>query len=192
MSRARIVTLAERRNDLSQQVILDSAVGLLEQSSLAELTARAVAKKAGISERTVFRHFATRETLLEALADEVRRRLELPPPPQSLDELRAAPGALYRAFEAKAALTKAALHTDIFTRMRETQAKQRWLAVRRLIDQHALRRPERERRIAAANIRYYLAATAWHYYRFYFGFNLEDSIAAAETAISQALEGLAR
>src|SRR6185312_5637414 len=112
-------------------------------------------------------------------------------PPRTVAALLAAPRELYGRFEATANLTKAALHSEIFPRMRDTQARTRWSAVRKLIDDIAPRRPERERRIAAANIRYYLAATTWHYFRFYFGFSLEDSIAAAEAAIGNTLDGLA-
>jgi len=74
--------------------------------------------------------------------------------------------------------------------MRETQARARWTAVQAIVDGAAPRRSARERKLAAANIRFYLAASAWHYFRFYFGFSLEDSIACAETAIRQSLEGL--
>jgi hypothetical protein len=62
--------------------------------------------------------------------------------------------------------------------------------VRKLIDELAARRPERDRRLAAANIRYHLAASTWHYYRFYFGFSLEDSIAAAEAAVRSMLDAI--
>jgi AcrR family transcriptional regulator len=192
MSRARLITLAERRNDFSQRLILESAVRLLERLPLAEVTARAVAKEAGISERTVFRYFPAREAFLDAIADEVRRQLALPAPPGSMDELVAAPHRLYHAFEARAGLTRAALHTELFPRMRDTQAKERWAAVRRIVDAQAPRRPERERRIAAANIRYYLAASTWHYYRSNFGFALDECIEAAQTAIRQALDALVR
>lgn len=47
----------------------------------------------------------------------------------------------------------------------------------------APRRLQRERKLAAANIRYCLSATTWHYYRFYFGFSLKDSIECARIAI---------
>jgi AcrR family transcriptional regulator len=183
-------TLAERRTDLTQRLILEAAVRLLERGSVSDVTARAVAAEAGMSERTIFRYFATRDELLDAIADEVRRSLELPPPPRTVEELLAAPQLLYSAFEAKEKLTKAALHTELFPRMRDVQAKQRWMAVRKIIDELAPRRPERERKIAAANIRYFLAATSWHYYRFNFGFSLEETVACAETAIRQAVEGL--
>lgn len=49
---------------------------------------------------------------------------------------------------------------------------------------------QRDRMLAAANIRYLLAATSWHYYRFYFGFSLKDSTAAAELLIRQTVDGL--
>jgi AcrR family transcriptional regulator len=154
------------------------------------LTVRAVARNANMSERTVFRYFCSREELLDAVADEVRLRLDLPPPPTSLEELYAAPEALFRAFEARVNLTKAALHSEIFTRMRQTQAKDRWIAVARIIDELAPDRSRNERRIAAANIRYYLSATTWHYYRFYFEFDLKESTRCARAAIGAAIEAL--
>src|SRR5690348_13966445 len=88
-------SLSERHSDLSQRVILDAAVELLERASVAELSVRAVAKQAAISERTVFRYFATRDELLDAIAQEVSRRLELPADPVSLEELLNYPEALY-------------------------------------------------------------------------------------------------
>ena len=183
-------TLAERRADLTERLILDAAVEMLEEATVGELTARAVARQAAISERTVFRYFATRELLLDAVAGAVRAALAVPTLPTSIKELLAYPAKLYARFEEKERLTRAALHTELFDRMRETQAKDRWIAVQRIIASQAPRTSTRDQRIAAANIRYYLAATTWHYYRFYFGFTLAESVACAETAIRQSLTGL--
>ena len=47
-----------------------------------------------------------------------------------------------------------------------------------------------ERRLAAANIHYHITASTWHYYRFYFGLSLEDSVDCARMAIRQALAAL--
>ncbi|HEU4619725.1 MAG TPA: helix-turn-helix domain-containing protein [Gammaproteobacteria bacterium] len=190
MSMTKAASLAERRNDLTRALILEAAIGVLENGAVHELTVRAVAKRANISERTVFRYFASREAFLDAVAAEVQRRLDLPPPPASLEALEAAPRDLYRGFEARTNLTKAALHSELFPRMRDSYAKERWTAVRRVIDERWPERAERERRIAAANIRYYLAASTWHYYRFYMGLSLKDTIACAETVIRQSLASL--
>lgn len=184
------VSLADRRNELTRKLILDAAVEALEIGSVGELTMRLVATLAAMSERTVFRYFATRDDFLDAVAEEIRVRLDPPPPPRSLDELMAYPRRLYERFEATAKLTSASLHSDLSHRIRAVQAKTRWVAIRRLVDQTAPRRSENARKIATANIRFYLTGSAWYYCRFNFAFSLDDSIACAETAIRQALEGL--
>jgi AcrR family transcriptional regulator len=184
------LSLVERHSDLTRRVILGAALDVLESASMGGLTVRAVAKRARIAERTVFRYFADRDEFLDAVADAARARLALPPSPATKEQLLAAPRALYTRFEAMASLTKASLHSDLFHRIRTRVAQTRGVAVRKLVDELAPRAHERARRIAAANIRYYLAASTWHYYRYYMGLGLEDTIACAETAISQALASL--
>jgi AcrR family transcriptional regulator len=185
-------TLSDRRNDLTRTLILDAAIETLEHASVSELTVRAVAKHANISERTIFRYYASREEFLDAVTMEMRSRLALPRPPTSVEELKDAARVLYQAFEAKPKLIKAALHSEISDRMRQVQGGERWAAVGKLLDALAPEAGEQDRKIATANIRYYLSASTWHYYRFYFGFSLEESIACAETAIRQAIAGLGK
>jgi AcrR family transcriptional regulator len=192
MSMKNLSTLSDRRNDLTRTLILDAAIETLEHASVSELTVRAVAKHANISERTIFRYYASREEFLDAVTMEMRSRLALPRPPTSVEELKDAARVLYQAFEARPKLIKAALHSEIFDRMRQVQGGERWAAVGQLLDALAPEAGERDRKIATANIRYYLSASTWHYYRFYFGFSLEESIACAETAIRQAIAGLGK
>lgn len=177
--------LAELHVDTTQQVILDAALRSLEQAG--ELTARAAAREAGISERTVFRHFASREELLGAAAQELMRVVRTPAPPASVEELRAFPRALFTAFEGHRELIRAAWHSELRAHIIANQAKQRWVAIRKVIDGELPRASEQRRKIAAALIRYQLSATTWHYYRFVFRFSLEDSIEAAETVVRQQL-----
>ena len=192
MSSMKTLSLSDRLANHTQGLILASAIDLLEKAPVHELTVRAVAGHAHISERTIFRYFATRDALLNAIAGEVSRHMALPPDPGSMAELLDYPDTLYRRFEATAALTKAALHTELFSRMRNAQARRRWESVRKVIDAHAPQRSEHDRKLAAANIRYFLSATTWHYYRFYFGFGLNESIECARTAVMQAADGLRR
>jgi AcrR family transcriptional regulator len=176
--------------DHTERLILDSALAVLQEDSLNGLTMRAVARKAGMSERTIFRYFASREEFLDAVAREFTRLLNMPSAPQTVDELLAMPRKLYSAFEPHAKLIAVVFHTEIFPRMKAGAAQQRWLAIGKLLEREFGSAPPRARKIAAANIRYFLSAATWHYYRFVFRFTLEDTVACAETAIRQALNGL--
>jgi AcrR family transcriptional regulator len=183
-------SLSARHADLTQRVILDAAVELLTTAPVNELSVRAVAKHAGMSERTIFRYFATRDDLLDGVANEIAHRSHTSLTPTSVEELLEYPAAIYAHFEANAALIRAALHSELYHRIRNVAVQHRGAAVRALVDRVAPARSEQERRLAAANILYYVVATTWHYYRFYFGFSLEDSVQCARMAIAQALEGL--
>lgn len=187
-----VASLKDRQGELTRRLIVEAGIAHLEDGAVGELTVRAIAQRANLAERTVFRYFASRDELLDALAEEVRARLALPPLPASAEQLVDAPRALYRGFEAQPELTKAALHTELFDRIRESSARDRWKAVKELIDAYAPQRPERDRALAAASIRYLLSATTWHYFRVYFGLSLRDTIACSERSIRQALDALSK
>ncbi|MDR6536280.1 helix-turn-helix domain-containing protein [Variovorax soli] len=183
-------SLLDRHADATQKLILSSSIELLERYGVSELTMRAVARHGGMSERTLFRYFASREQFLDAVAAEVTREIDAPAPPRSIDDLRTYPGALFSRFEEKAELVKAALHTELYDRLRLGIANERWAGVRRIVDEHAPHRTARDRKLAAANIRFYLSGSSWHYYRFHFGFTLKETIDSAQLAIRLALDDI--
>lgn len=178
-----IISLNDRHTDATQKLILSTAVELLERSGVTDLTVRAVAKEAGMSERTVFRYFATRDQFLDAVAAEAASQIHTPAPPQTLKELLNFADPLYRSFEERSTLVEASLHTEIFKRVRVKAAGERWQAVRDIIDKNAPKSSKKDRKVAATNISYYLSASTWHYYRSNFELSLEESIACAKSAV---------
>ena len=185
-------SLGELHADLTERLILESAIAVLEDDAFNGLTARAVAKRAGIAERTIFRYFASRDEFLDAVSREITRILQMPPVPKTMDELLAMPRRLYESFEPHAKVIRAVFHTEVFPRMQAGAAKQRWIGINKLLEREFPKAPARARTIAGANIRYFLSGNTWQYYRFIFGFDLEETIACAETAIGQAIEELQR
>lgn len=181
-------SLKDRHADTTQKLILSTAVDLLEREGVSATTARAVAKEARISERTVFRYYASRDEFLDAIAEEAISRMQTPPPPDSIPDLLEYADLLYHRFEEWAPLLNAALHTDISKRVRASVAEIRWKAIGELIDREFAKVSKQERKIAATNISYYLSASSWHYYRTQFGFSLKDSIAAAKWAVRAMVE----
>ena len=180
-------SLKDRHADTTQKLILSTAVELLEREGVNATTARAVAKEAGISERTVFRYYASRDEFLDAIAEEAISRMQTPPPPDTLADLLEYAEPLYRRFEQWAPLLNAALHTDISKRVRANVAEIRWRAIGKLIDREFPKVSKQERNIAATNISYYLSASSWHYYRTQFGLSLDDTIDCARAAIRWAV-----
>lgn len=187
-----IISLNDRHTDATQKLILSTAVELLESSSVSDLTVRAVAKRAGMSERTVFRYFPTRDEFLDAVAATAVDGMRTPAPPTTVKELLNYPEPLYRSFEDRAPLVEAGLHTEIFKRVRAKAAGERWRAVRDIIDKYAPNRSKKDRKIAATNISYYLSASTWHYYRSHFELSPDESIACAKSAVRLIVEDISR
>ena len=187
---SRKISLKDRHADSTRELILTTAIELLESSGVTDLTVRAVAKQAGMSERTIFRYFATRDDFLDAVAAAVAERMQSQAPPGSIEELLGLPSSLYRGFEKRSALVEATLHTEIFKRVRATVAEDRWKAVEKIIGEIAPQRSAKERKVAATNINYYLSATTWHYLRTSFGLSLADTIACAQASIRLTLSDM--
>jgi len=183
-------TLSERRTDFTRTLILETAIELLEDAGVRELTMRAVAKQAGMSERSMFRYFATRDELLDAVAAAIISRVDAPPAPKTVVELRTFPATLYAVFEAKQALISASLRSDIFSRVRGATVRTRFAAVRKVIDEAARRATPQARKVHGANVCYFLGATTWHYYRFTFRYSFEDTVECAQAAIALSLDAL--
>lgn len=183
-------TLAEMQMDLTRQLILNTALEVFEKRPVSELTVRGVAKLAGISERTVFRYFPDREEFLDAIAEEAKIRMEVPPPPTNLEELHNYPRLLFTCFEAKEKLVRASLQGEITNRVRGSQGRDRWVAIKKIIDHYAPKATSHSKKLATANIQYFLNALSWNYHRTFFKFSLEETIECTETAIRNALSTL--
>ena len=66
------VTAPERR-----QLIIQAALTLFSQKGFRGTTTREIAREAGVSEATIFKHFATKETLYSAIIDAKARAEEV-------------------------------------------------------------------------------------------------------------------
>ena len=67
--------LRERQTELTRDLILGALIGLVADGRLAEFSVQDVADGAGVSLRTVYRHFASRDALLEAVTPWAEQRL---------------------------------------------------------------------------------------------------------------------
>lgn len=59
--------LRDRQLELTRDLILEALADLIAEGRLTDFSVQDVADRAGVSHRTVYRHFATREALLDGL-----------------------------------------------------------------------------------------------------------------------------
>lgn len=101
--------LRAERARLTRERILDAALDRLEAGGIEALSFAAVAAAAGLPERTLYRHFADREALLDALWQRISERVGMPEPPTDPAGWAALPTATFGGFDRHEGLMRALL-----------------------------------------------------------------------------------
>jgi AcrR family transcriptional regulator len=115
--------------------VLDAALRVME-SGVASLSIPAVAREAGVSVPTVYRHFGTKADLLAQLYPHVARRhgLDRLPDPASLDDFRTSLRAIFERVDALDDLARAAMASPVADEVRHATIQGRFERLRRLGD----------------------------------------------------------
>ncbi len=126
--RAYVSPLRAAQTEQTRDAILEA---LAEQMAEAreEFSIPRVAKRAGVSTRTVYHHFPNREAQVEALAAWIERRLGPAEPPQGLRDLPDFQERMCRRFQANEALVRAQLAAGIASSVRARRRKAREAAI---------------------------------------------------------------
>ena len=172
----------------TRERLLDATMEVIEQGG--EPTMRAIAKHAGVGERTIYRYFATRDELEQAVGGRLHGRTGAAPP-TSLDDFEPYVERLFGAFAANrellAVLVSAKWAQDVFPRTRR-----RNLAA--FVDVLAEAFPDvdaDECRAVAASMRISLSGAGWMYLSDC-GFTDEETIAHGKWVVRQAIDTLTR
>lgn len=127
--------LRAQQADETRARILDAALKVMARG-LATLSIPAVAREAGVSVPTVYRHFGTKAELLAELYPHVARRAGFDglPDPASLDDVREAVRAIFARLDATDDLARAAFASPLADHARHAMMPQRYARIRRLGD----------------------------------------------------------
>lgn len=117
-------TLRERHNATTRELILEALVGQLVEVGAFDFSYYELARRAGVSVPTVYRHFATRELLFEALGKRVNAVVGLREYPRTRDGVAATVRALFPKFDQHAALIRAQMQAG-FTGTRQVARHRR-------------------------------------------------------------------
>ena len=183
--------LREAQSAATSQRILEAVGVVLERGE--EPTYALVAEAAGCQERTVYRHFPTREHLAAAFWD--WQYSILGPRDWTLGteaDLVDLIDRTFRAFDEHPELIKAMLHTRHGRAARLSENDQRRAMAQRCVDDAVPGLDRRRRRQAAAATQLLFSAAAWEVLRDYWDMDGEQAAATASLALTAMLEGLRR
>lgn len=127
------VGLREEHATATRERILSAVAELIERGDLDELTMPAVAEASGVSLRTVYRYYPTRELLLEAAGRWIGDELFKHPYPRDLDEVADLYEEGCRDFDERPGLARALARSQLGQRARGYRRRERLEAIRRAL-----------------------------------------------------------
>lgn len=188
--RTYVSPLREARSLETRERILEGVARWMQDGAHGEFTLDAVARVAGVERRTVFRHFATKEVLLEAFWAWINQRLAPRTLPATLNELIEAPRETFARFDEQEGVIRASLHTPTGRTMRLAAADARRKAFRAALAEATrdASREDRRRLEAVAHVLY--SAAAWETMRDYAALDGAEAGDAASWALSVLAEAV--
>jgi AcrR family transcriptional regulator len=164
--------------------ILEAAMAAIRKEGLETLTIAQVAKDAGVTDRTVYRHFQTREDLLKAVWGGMQSRIGLGGFPQTVEALLAAPGALFPRFDAQEGAVRASMYSQAGREVRASANQSRQQAIQACVAEALPDLDEAARRRRAAVIQMIGSSHGWACLKDYWGMETQEAARAAREAIA--------
>lgn len=128
--------------DATRDAILDAVESCLMVSGLDALTFAQVAHAADISERTVYRHFPSREALLEAFWERVQHTLGLQRSIESWDRYIASRPATFQEMDRRGMVIRALMRSEQASRARLHIKARRQAGIRKIVAERVGDLPE--------------------------------------------------
>lgn len=175
--------LREAQKEETRKRILDAAAALIETVSPAGLSFAAIAKQAGVQERTVYRHFPSKDVLLEALWAWLDPRIGIKSFPQSEEELVAFPARVFPAFDDNAQLMRAMWSSPQGREFRLGVNEKRKAAIRKSVRAATEEMDPREAAWLTAAVQLLYSGAAWMTMKDYWGFSGDEAGKASSFVI---------
>lgn len=186
-------SLRERLKDETRQIILDAFAELLSRTEIDRVTFAEIAASAGVGERTVYRHFPTREDLLRGLYGALSdKTAEAPFPMKEEADLTRHLLSYFASFDANAAVMKSAVITPQGYEMRMANRDERNAGFLKALDAACPGLSDEDRRFAAGAIQHMHSASAWLALREGWGLSGPRAAAASAWAIRAMIRDIKR
>lgn len=168
--------------------ILDATLRVMARG-IATLSVPAVAREAGVSVPTVYRHFGTKIDLLAAVYPHVVRRAGLDDPvaPRSIDDLRDGVRAIFDRLDAVDDLARAAMASPAGEEARRNTMAGRFAFARALADSIRPKLMARDRERIARLLVVLITSSSLRVWREYLGASVDDAADDIEWIVKAAV-----
>lgn len=184
--------LRQAQAERTRELLLRAAATLLEQDPDNALGAGEVARVAGVQERTVYRHFANKEALLDALWSWVNQQAGFTTFPTDEHELVEQPRTVFAGFDEIEGIVRASLISRTGREMRLRQAVERRKAFAHCLQAATAGLPAERARQAVAVVHLLYSAPAWQTMKDFAEMTGVEAGGAASWAIATLLDALRR
>ncbi len=188
-----VPSLRQRQNELTKELILKALAKVIIEKGVHNFSVQTVADGAGVSHRTVYRHYQTREALLEGLAaylDGLFENRRYNPVPEKASEVLEAVTDVFQVFEEVDIYVKALILARLATGHRGKSTLQRDIAFRKIISDLAPNLDDGERRCAAMVIRHLISSTTWMILTDSLGLTTEEALQGVKWALEVLFDDL--
>jgi AcrR family transcriptional regulator len=182
--------LRERQSEQTRGAILDALTAELAEGGLHDLNIPAIARRAGVSVRTVYRYFPTRDALLDAVDQWMAASVTPGLPAASADELPAMVELAFKEFDARETAMLAQWASAVGRDVRARGRRRRISAYRDALARETSNLSRSEARAAHAIISYLLSSLTWKTLREEFGMKGSESGKAAAWAVQTLVSDL--
>jgi len=168
----------------TRERILNAVLAVMEKDNVETMTVAQVAKEAGVTERTVYRHFQTREDLLRAVWPHMQAQIGMAGFPQTVESLLAAPARLFPNFDKREGSVRASMYSQAGREVRTAANPARQQAFTTCVEEALPELDPAARRRRAAVIQMIGSSHGWACLKDYWGLDTEEAARAAEEAIA--------
>ena len=184
MSSSVLTSIREEYKEQTRLRIVDSAIELVGESGEEPLTIAAVAARAGVTERTVYRHFETRDALIRAVWRRMQGKVASEGFPRTAEALVQSPRKLFPRFDDAGELIRASIHSPAGLDIRMHSNAERTAAVLSSVRDALPNLDEKALRRRAAIAQLINSAQGWDVLTRFWGMSGDEAGEAASEALA--------
>lgn len=188
-------SLRERQRSLTRNAILDALSETIVDQGLHDFSVQDVADRAGVSHRTVYRHFPNRNALLDGLAEKLDALFgerDVPVLPDSAEEIAEGVRTAFDLFDEHRGVVRAVAIESLAAGAQPGSRRTRDRVFREKVEEAARGLPDAEARRASAVVRYLANSLAWVALTEQLGLGKDEAIRGVQWAVETLLADLRR